>query len=218
MKLFVPTAFTSVQLSWSEHEKNVLLVPASAIIHESSPSLCFNSYFTQLFTGAPSKNPQQLANSCNPNKCLNNAQCIEGKSTFFCVCPPNTSGRLCEKKTTPTTGTTIVVNWFMVWIKPYGLFEWKKVLTSPFTSYNGFKTYKKRVVKQNPANISCYKFVTVSSMFVLVITWQLHLKQHVIPILVLMGEYAKKLELTRTLTASVLTLALRDASVTVRLA
>lgn len=42
---------------------------------------------------------------------------------------------------------------------------------------------------------------------------QLHLKQHVIPILVLMGEYAKKLESTRTLTASVLTLALRDVFV-----
>ena len=112
-KRFVPTAFTSVQVSWSEHEQSVLLVPASAIIHESTPSLCSNSYFTQLFTGAPSKNPQQLANSCNPNKCLNNAQCIEGKSTFFCVCPPNTSGRLCEKKTTPTTGTTIVVDlWY----------------------------------------------------------------------------------------------------------
>lgn len=117
---------------------NFALVPASAIIRETTSSLCSNSYFIQPFTGAPSKNPQQLANSCNPNKCLNNAQCIEGKSTFFCVCPPNTSGRLCEKKTTPTTGTTIVVNWFMVWIKSYGLFEWKKVLTTPFTSYNGF--------------------------------------------------------------------------------
>lgn len=132
MKRFVPTAFTSVQVSWFEQEQNVALVPASAIFRETTSSLCSNSYFIQTFTGAPSKNPQQLANSCNPNKCLNNAQCIEGKSTFFCVCPPNTSGRLCEKKTTPTTGTTIVINWFMVWRKPYGLFEWEKVLTAPY--------------------------------------------------------------------------------------
>ena len=95
----------------------------------------------------------------------------------------------------------------------------------PFYFLQGIQLFERKriifadlkLVKQNPANISCYKFVTVSSMFV-VITWQLHLKQHVIPILVLMAEYAKKLELTRILTVSVLTLALRDAFVTVRLA
>ncbi|CAH3141149.1 unnamed protein product [Pocillopora meandrina] len=48
-------------------------------------------------------NPSELANGCNPNKCKNGAECIEGKSTFFCVCPEGTFGRLCEKKITPTT-------------------------------------------------------------------------------------------------------------------
>lgn len=116
-----------------EQRRNVLFLPLSLLskFHDlnmnkafylSQPLLSFTKAFPvyvlihilpKFFSGAPSKNPQQLANSCNPNKCLNNAQCIEGKSTFFCVCPPNTSGRLCEKKTTPTTGTTIVVDlWY----------------------------------------------------------------------------------------------------------
>ncbi|PFX12157.1 Protocadherin Fat 4, partial [Stylophora pistillata] len=47
-------------------------------------------------------NPSELPNSCTPNKCKNGAECIEGKSTFYCVCPKDTYGRLCEK-ITPTT-------------------------------------------------------------------------------------------------------------------
>ncbi|KAL9961874.1 hypothetical protein ACROYT_G030906, partial [Oculina patagonica] len=52
---------------------------------------------------APPTAPSELSPSCNPNKCLNGAACVEGKDTFYCVCKENTSGRLCEKKTTPTT-------------------------------------------------------------------------------------------------------------------
>ena len=50
------------------------------------------------------KPSSELPSNCNPNKCLNDAQCIEGKNTFFCVCPEHTYGRLCEKKIIPTNG------------------------------------------------------------------------------------------------------------------
>lgn len=64
--------------------------------------------FTFFSTGAPPTAPSELPNSCTPNKCLNGATCVEGKNTFYCVCTENTSGRLCEKKTTPTTGMTLL--------------------------------------------------------------------------------------------------------------
>lgn len=69
---------------------------------------CLPAWLTEFFFAeAPPTNPSELPNSCSPNKCLNGAACIEGKNTFYCVCPEHTSGRLCEKKTTPTTGMNV---------------------------------------------------------------------------------------------------------------